>query len=170
MWGNWKSFEFLQLSDIREVMQSLIRNHGSKFSTSKIFQLHNIFPASGLKLLENGIRSKVTNWNHVLEIHHLKLIQVRQSEHVKSSHLNPLYFFLSPNKYTFSFIWDSLSPHYSNFQPKQFFPNFFPDDRRITAEPWLAKDGRHGIAISKDGYSGTIMTIDELHVNFNTSS
>ena len=39
----------------------------------------------------------------------------------------------------------------------------FPCQRWTIAEPSLARDGRHGIAMTIDWPSGNVMTISELH-------
>ena len=40
----------------------------------------------------------------------------------------------------------------------------------MSAEPLLARDGRHGIAMAIDGSSGNVMTIGELHWNLSTGA
>ena len=57
-----------------------------------------------------------------------------------------------------------------NFHFERFFPKFFHDQRWTIAEPVLARDGHHGIAMVIVGPPGNAITISELFWNLNTGN
>ena len=57
----------------------------------------------------------------------------------------------------------------SNLNLNEFFSSkFFHDQRWTIAVPSLARDGRHGIAMTTDGPPGNAVTIGELHWSLST--